>query len=450
MVEKGKNKELIIMVDSCLIRDLPKHIDKEVTIKGWIGFSRKQGSLTFYVIRDSSGFIQCVLKKNVFEDKDKIDAIKELPRETLVKIKGKVRSDERAPYFGVEIQILALHVLGTSSTDIESEYRHDSTPQVLLDKRHLAMRAEGISTILRMRGHVLSELRAFFDQEEFVEVTPPTLVQTQVEGGSTLFPLKYFEEEAYLTQSSQLYLETAIFSLGNVFCCLPSFRAEKSRTRRHLTEFTHFEAEMAFFDYEDNMSFQERMIRYTVDQITTKYPEVIEKYHPGLKSPDKPYLRLDYADMIDKLNEWGIAKEEGTGEWVFGDDVTEKPERALIDKIGVPTFITRFPRKMKPFYVKIDPNDPERTLSSDLIVPGLGEIIGGSQREDDYETLLNGFKHEGLDIKPYQWYLDLRKYGSVVHSGFGLGIERLVQYVMNVEHIRDTCLYPRMLNRIYP
>ena len=438
------------MTQECMIKDLPKFVDKTVSIKGWIGFSRKQGSLSFYVIRDSSGFIQSVLKKNVFKAPTKIAQFQELPRETLVKIIGKVRSDERAPYLGVEIQITDMEVLGTSSPDIEAEYRPDSTPQVLMDKRHLVIRSEGASTILRMRGHVTSELQTFFTQEDFIQVTPPTLVQTQVEGGSTLFPLKYFEEEAYLTQSSQLYLETAIFSLGKVYCSLPSFRAEKSRTRRHLTEFTHWEAEMPFYSFEDNLEFQEKMIRYVVDQITTKYPDVIAKYHPELKSPEKPYLRLDYAEMIDKLNEWGIQKEEGSDKWEFGDDVTEKPERELIDKIGVPTFITRFPREMKPFYMKVDPKDPERTLSADLIVPGLGEIIGGSQREDDYEILLEGFKREGLDTKPYQWYLDIRKYGSVYHSGFGLGIERLVQYIMKVEHIRDTCLFPRLMNRIYP
>jgi asparaginyl-tRNA synthetase len=440
------------MTQLCLIKDLPSYIDKIVTIQGWIGFSRKQGSLSFYIIRDSTGFIQTVLKKNVFKDPSKVVEFHDLPRETLVKVTGKIKSDERAPYLGIEVQISEIEILGSSSSEIEAEYRPDSTPQILMDKRHLVIRSEGASTILVMRGHIVRELQTFFAQEDFIQVSPPTLVQTQVEGGSTLFALKYFEEEAYLTQSSQLYLETAIFSLGKVYCSLPSFRAEKSRTRRHLTEFTHWEAEMPFYTFENNMEFQEKMIRYVVDSVTSKYPKIIEKCHPELKSPDKPYLRLDYADMIEKLNEWGIPKEEeqGSGKWEFGDDVTEKPERALIDKLGIPTFITRFPRKMKPFYMKIDPKDPERTLSADLIVPGLGEIIGGSQREDDYETLLEGFKREGLDIKPYQWYLDLRKYGSVYHSGFGLGIERLVQYIMKVEHIRDTCLFPRLMNRIYP
>ena len=438
------------MTQECMIQDLPKFVDKTVSIQGWIGFSRKQGSLSFYVIRDASGFIQSVLKKNVFKDQSKIAELRELPRETLVKITGKVRADERAPYLGVEVQITDMDVLGKSSPDIEAEYRPDSTPQVLMDKRHLVIRSEGASTILRMRGHITRELQNFFTQEDFIQVTPPTLVQTQVEGGSTLFPLKYFDEEAYLTQSSQLYLETVIFSLGKVYCSLPSFRAEKSRTRRHLTEFTHWEGEMPFYDFEDNMVFQEKMIRFVVDQVTSKYPDVFAKYHPELRSPDKPYLRLDYADMIDKLNEWDIQKEEGSGQWEFGEDVTEKPERELIDKIGVPTFVMRFPRSMKPFYMKIDPKDSDRTLSADLIVPGLGEIIGGSQREDDYDILLEGFKREGLDTKPYQWYLDLRKYGSVYHSGFGLGIERLVQYIMKVEHIRDTCLFPRLMNRIYP
>ncbi|MHA2363182.1 MAG: asparagine--tRNA ligase [Candidatus Hodarchaeales archaeon] len=433
-----------------LIKDLPSLIDQKVSLRGWLGFSRNQGALSFYVIRDTVGdLVQAVLKKQIFEEKDRIKEFRDLPRETLVKIKGLVREDKRAPYKGVEVQIHNMKIIGESSTDIAEEYRPESTPQVLFDKRHLVLRTERSSTILRMRSRILYELRQFFEIESFLEITPPTLVQTQVEGGSTLFPLEYFDEEAYLTQSSQLYLETAIFSLGNVYCCLPSYRAEKSRTRRHLTEYTHLEAEMPFFDYEDNLNFQEKMIRSVVDSIVKKYPNVIEKYNPGLKSPDKPYLRLDYAEMIDKLNEWGIPKEEG-GKWEVGDDVSEKPERVLIDRLGVPTFITRFPKEMKPFYMKVDPNDPERTLSADLIVPGVGEIIGGSQREDDYKTLLAGFKREGLDTKVYKWYIDLRKYGSVYHSGFGLGIERLVQYIMNVEHIRDTCLFPRMINRIYP
>lgn len=438
------------MTKKCLIRDLPDCIDETVTIKGWISFARKQGSMSFYVIRDSTGLIQTILKKNVFEDKEHIKDYNELPRETLVELTGKVKADERAPYLGVEIQIFQINIMGKSSPDIENEYRQDSGSQTLLDKRHLVMRTEGISSILKIRGKIMNELHDFYAQEDFVQVTPPTLVQTQVEGGSTLFPLKYFEEEAYLTQSSQLYLETAIYSLGNVYCVLPSYRAEKSRTRRHVTEYTHLEAEMPFYDFEKNMKLQEKMIRFVVDNITKKYSEIIEKKHPDLISPDKPYLRLDYSDMIDKLNEWDIEKEEGKGDWEFGDDVSEKPERALIDKLGIPTFITKFPRSMKPFYMKIDPKDSERTLSADLIVPGLGEIIGGSQREDDYDTLIEGFKREELDIEPYQWYLDIRKYGSVTHSGFGLGIERLVQYIMNVDHIRDTCLFPRLVNRIYP
>lgn len=432
------------------IKTLPSKVGEKVTVRGWIGFSRSQGALSFYVIRDPTGYVQAVLKKKGFSQPDKIKEFRDLPRETLVEIVGEVREDGRAPYLGVELPIEEMSVLSPSSTDLELEYRPDSTPQVLLDKRHLVFRGERASTILKMRSRILWELRLFFEEEAFFEVTPPTLVQTQVEGGSTLFPLKYFDEEAYLTQSSQLYLETAIFSMGNVYCCLPSYRAERSRTRRHLTEYTHLEAEMPFFTFEDNLDFQERMVRAVVDRITAKYPAVIEEYRPELKSPTEPYIRLDYAEMIDKLVEWDIPKDGGGGQWEYGDDVTEKPERQLIDKLGRPTFITRFPKEMKPFYMKIDPTDPGRTLSADLIVPGVGEIVGGSQREDDYETLLAGFQREGLDTEVYKWYLDLRKYGSVAHSGFGLGIERLVQYIMGVDHIRDTCLFPRMINRIYP
>jgi asparaginyl-tRNA synthetase len=338
-------------------------------------------------------------------------------------------------------------VISNASPELEYEIRPDSGPQVMLDKRHLVLRGEQASDIMRFRDQVTRNFREFFFSRDFIEVTPSTIVQTQVEGGSTLFSFKYFENDAYLTQSSQLYLETVLPSLGNVFCILPSFRAEKSRTRRHLTEYTHLEAEMPWFEFEDYLDFTEDMIIH----IYTKAKEspILNKFNQTLEIPTKPFERVSYEKTIELLRENGIKGE--TGKFLeYGDDITEGPERALVDKIGKPTFLTYFPTGMKPFYMKVNEKNPEVMNAADLLLPNIGEVVGGSQREDDLDTLLERMKEEGLDPKPYYWYIDQRKYGTVPHSGFGIGLERTIQALLNLNHIREACLYPRLINRATP
>ncbi len=421
-------------------------IGDEAWVRGWLHHVRRQGKLIFLVIRDPTGFVQAVIKPVIGEEKFKI--AEKLTRETAVIAKGVIKEDKRAPYNSLELQLTTINpVISNASPELENEIRPDSGPQVMLDKRHLVLRGEQASDIMRFRDQVTRSFREFFFSRDFIEVTPSTIVQTQVEGGSTLFSFKYFENDAYLTQSSQLYLETVLPSLGNVFCVLPSFRAEKSRTRRHLTEYTHIEAEMPWFEFEDYLDFTEDMIIH----IYTKAKEspILNKFNQTLEIPTKPFERVSYEKTIELLRENGIKGE--TGKFLeYGDDITEGPERALVDKIGKPTFLTYIPTGMKPFYMKVNKKNPEVMNAADLLLPNIGEVVGGSQREDDLDTLLERMKEEGLDPKPYYWYIDQRKYGTVPHSGFGIGLERTIQALLNLNHIRDACLYPRLINRATP
>ena len=428
------------------IKRLQKNVGEEVHVRGWLHHVRRQGQLIFLVIRDHTGYVQAVVTPKIGESAFSI--AEKLTRETAVTAKGIIKEDERAPYYGVELHLTAINaVINYASPELEYEIRPDSGPQVFLDKRHLVLRGEQASNIMRFRDHITRDFRNFFFEREFVEVTPSTIVQTQVEGGSTLFAFKYFEQDAFLTQSSQLYLETVLSSLGNVFCVLPSFRAEKSRTRRHLTEYTHIEAEMPWFEFEDLLDFMEDMIIYVYSK--AKESPILEKFNPSVEIPSKPFERITYEQAIALLREYGIKGESGTF-LEYGDDLTEGPERTLVDRIGGPTFLTHFPTGMKPFYMKLNPENPEVMNAVDLLIPNVGEIIGGSQREDDLETLLQRMSEEGIDPKPYYWYIDQRKYGTVPHSGFGLGLERQIQGLLNLDHIREACLYPRLINRATP
>ncbi len=433
--------------DIVKISKLPEHVGQTVKIRGWIHEYRLQGNLAFLVIRDGTGFVQTVAKKNIL-GAEQFKQVKKFTREVALEIEGTVKKDPRAKDMNVEVAISNItQIYSQPNGEIELEIQPDSGPEVLLNKRHLVIRGRRTSNILKFRAFGLREFRRYFDDRGFYEVTPPTLVQTQVEGGSTLFKLKYFDQDAYLTQSSQLYLETAIFSLENVYCIMPSYRAEKSRTRRHLTEFTHIEAEMAFYEFEDLLALLEDMTVETCKQLA-RYPQVKE-FNPDFKVPKKPFRRITYEEAIELLKELDIKKDDGTP-YEFGDDIPEAPERQLINHLNEPVFLTHFPVTMKPFYMKINDEDPRVTNSTDLLVPGVGEIVGGSQREDDHEVLLRRMKEEGLNPEPYYWYLDLRKYGSVPHSGFGLGFERFIQWMLNLDHIREACLYPRLINRATP
>ena len=428
------------------IKQLSTRIGDQVKLRGWLHHVRRQGKLNFLVIRDPTGYIQSIVKPTSGEAA--FDVAQKLTRETAVIAEGVVKEDKRAPYNGLELQITAIEpVISYALPELEHEIRPDSGVQVLLDKRHLVLRGEQASQIMRFRDLITRSFREFFFLQEFVEVTPSTIVQTQVEGGSTLFAFDYFEQEAFLTQSSQLYLETVLPSLGNVFCVLPSFRAEKSRTRRHLTEYTHIEAEMPWFDFEDLLEFMEDMIIH-VYKTAIDIP-ILKSFNEDVTLPEKPFERVSYDKALELLKEYEIKGE--TGKYLeYGDDITEGPERMLVDKIGKPTFLTHFPVGMKPFYMKINKDNPEVMNAADLLLPNVGEIIGASQREDDYDALLGRMKEEGLDPTPYYWYLDQRKYGTVPHSGFGLGLERTIQALLDLDHIREACLYPRLINRATP
>ncbi|UCG04059.1 MAG: asparagine--tRNA ligase [Candidatus Heimdallarchaeota archaeon] len=430
------------------VKNLQDKVNETVNVRGWLHHVRQQGRLIFLVIRDPiGGYVQAVVKSKTIGEVAFKEAEK-LTRETAVTAEGVVKKDDRAPYIGLELQITKIDpVIRYASPELEYEIRPDSGPQVLLDKRHLVLRGEQASNIMRFRDLITRAFREFFFQREFVEVAPSTIVQTQVEGGSTLFAFKYFDHEAYLTQSSQLYLETVLPSLGNVFCVLPSFRAEKSRTRRHLTEYTHIEAEMPWYEFEELLDFMEDMIIYVYTK--AKETPILEKFNPSLDIPSKPFELVTYEQAIDLLREYRIKGESETY-LEYGDEIPEGPERALVDRIGSPTFLTHFPKGMKPFYMKLNPQNPEVMNAADLLIPNVGEIIGGSQREDDLDILLERMKEEGLDSKPYYWYIDQRKYGTVPHSGFGLGLERQVQGLLNLDHIREACLYPRLINRATP
>ena len=435
------------------IADLPVFMQtsKEppiVSIYGWLQNVRVVGKKVFYVIRDGSGFLQAVASPQEYKG-DNFDQLGNLFRETSVEVQGKIKPDSRAPFLGLEMSLFQLNVIGLSSPDIESEYRPDSTPDVLMDKRHLVIRGQKTSNIIRVKSIVTQALRNFFYSRYCVEVHPPTIVQTQVEGGSTLFKLKYFDQDAYLTQSSQLYLETVIFALRDVFCILPSYRAEKSRTRRHLTEYTHVEGEFAFMDFEGLLEFLESMVRYVIKETLEKAGDIILSINPSFKLDEKPFLRITYEDAIRLLNEHHILNDDEQP-FKLGDEINEKPERLLIDTLGHPTFLMKFPTKQKAFYMKRDPNNLDVTFSADLLAPTVGEIVGGSEREDNMDRLLERIHDENLDTSSYYWYLDTRKYGSVPHSGFGLGLERFLMYILGLEHIRDACLYPRLQNRATP
>jgi asparaginyl-tRNA synthetase len=327
---------------------------------------------------------------------------------------------------------------------------------VLLDNRHIVLRGEKASAIMKMRAAVLGIIREYFGAYGYCEVTPPSIVQTMVEGGSTLFGLNYYEEPAYLTQSSQLYLETAIPALGDVYCIHPSFRAEKSRTRRHLSEYTHLEVECPFITYEDLLDRIEDLIKYIVSSVTTRdYEQLMTEINPGFVVPQFPLRRMDYSDAIAWLAAHGVTKDDGTAyEW--GDDIPEGPERRMTDEIGEPILLCRFPGAIKSFYMAKCEGDRRLTESVDVLVPGVGEILGGSMRIWDETELLVSYLEAGIGksevaggTTPY-WYTDQRKYGSCPHGGYGLGIERLLTWILGQEHVRDVCLYPRYMDRCRP
>ena len=423
------------------------YASKEVTIRGWVYRLRKQKENAFVLVRDDrGGVIQCVFP---------VDRAASLTIESSVEVTGTVSQDPRAPEGGYEIRGKQLKVYNVAGADYPiGEYQSD---ELLLDKRHLALRTRRMVAMAKIRATVLDYGRRWLVENDWMEVTAPTIVKGAVEGGSTLFKLKYFDEEAYLSQSAQLYLEAMIFSLGPVWSLTPSFRAEKSRTVRHLAEFSHLEAEAPWVTLDDILKVQEQLVSYVIQNTVRERAEelaYLKRDVADLKKVEPPFERLPYENAIDILRTKGftIVQENGSKREIrVGDDLNVDSERELTKNASKPVFVVGYPIAVKPFYVKEDPERKGVGLAADMLAPqGFGEITSGGLREDDIVSMTERIKKEGLNPAAYDWYLDLRKYGSVPHGGFGLGIERLMRWITNVDDIKDTVLFPRTMSRVTP
>ncbi len=419
---------------------------KEVTIRGWVHRLRKQKERAFILLRDDrGGVIQCVFPA---------DRVADLTIESSVEVTGTVSKDERAPEGGYEIKGTQLKVYNIAQEYPIGEYQSD---ELLLDKRHLALRTRRMIAIAKIRASVLDFGRRWFVENGWMEVTAPTIVKGAVEGGSTLFKLRYFDQDAYLSQSAQLYLEAMVFSLGPVWSLTPSFRAEKSRTVRHLAEFSHLEAEAPWVTLEDILKTEEQLVSYVIQNTIKERAEELAFLKRDVSDLEKvlpPFERLPYEKAIEILRSRGFqtTEEDGSKRDIrFGDDLSIDSERELTKDADRPVFVVGYPIAVKPFYVKEDPQRPGVGLTADMLAPrGFGEITSGGQREDSIDSITARMRKEGLKPEDYEWYLDLRRYGSVPHGGFGLGIERLVRWITNVEDIKDTVLFPRTMSRVEP
>ncbi len=426
------------------ISDVLERFDEgsEVVIRGWIHRVFKVGGKVFAWVRDHSGFIQVVFDKSGLSTE--WESVERLSRESSVEVKGSVRVDERAPG-GKEIIATELVVYGYSPP---FPIKGGEDVEYLLNVRHLWLRSRQMIALLKIKHTVIQALKDWLLKDGWWETTPPILTGSAVEGGATLFEVKYFDKAAYLSQSAQLYLEVLIFPLNRVWALTPSFRAEKSRTRRHLSEYWHLEVEAAWYDIDDMMGVAEGLVSHAVAKTIEERSNELKLLNRDVTKLESalhpPYPRVTYDEALEILARKGFSIK-------WGEDYGADEEKALTEEFDKPFFVTHFPKRIKAFYMKEDPKRPEVVLGFDLLAPeGYGEVIGGSQREDDYEKLYNRVLMEGLDPKDYEWYLDLRKYGSVPHSGFGLGIERLVMWIAGIEHIRDAVPFPRWRERIYP
>ena len=426
------------------IDKIGEHVGQTVTIQGWLHNRRSSGKIHFLVVRDGTGFIQVVMgKKDV--DEATFTRADHLSQESAVKVSGTVRADERAPS-GYEMIATGLEV-------VSEAHDYPITPKehgvdYLMDRRHLWIRAERQTAILRVRHEVINAVRDFFNNQGFILADTPIFTPAACEGTTTLFPVQYFDDEtAYLTQSGQLYNEANAMALGRVYAFGPTFRAEKSKTRRHLTEFWMVEPEMAYADLNDVITLAEGLVTSVVGRVLDRRArelKTLQRDTTKLESVKAPFPRLHYDEAAKILLDKGLP-------FQVGGDLGGTDETVLSEQYDRPVCVTHYPAAIKAFYMKPDPNEPDKALCVDVLAPeGYGEIIGGGQRLDDLDLLLQRIKEHELPQEAFEWYLDLRRYGSVPHGGFGMGIERVVSWVCGLEHVRETIPYPRMLYRIYP
>jgi asparaginyl-tRNA synthetase len=434
------------------ISDIGKHEGQTVTIQGWLYNLRESGKLLFPQFRDGSGLIQGVVPKNAVAP-EVFDAIKSLTQESSVIVEGKVRADKRAPG-GFELDVSGVRVLQrVSESDPYPISPKEHGVEFLMEHRHLWVRSQRQASILRVRAEIIKAARDFFDENGFTLTDPPILTPAACEGTSTLFPVNYFEEQAFLTQSGQLYIEATAMALGKVYSFGPTFRAEKSKTRRHLTEFWMVEPEVAYADLDDLMDLAEGLISFIVKRCLERRRsdlQIIGRDVTKLERVEAPFPRITYDDAVKMLQE-AHAKGALENKFEWGGDLGSPDETYISSQFDKPVMVHRYPAKVKAFYMEPDPDRPDLALCVDVLAPeGHGEIIGGSQRMASYDLLVQRIHEHGLPEEAFKWYLDLRKFGSVPHGGFGMGIERVVGWICGLEHVRETIPFPRMLNRLYP
>ncbi len=429
---------------SNFIKNIADLVGQEVEIKGWLYNKRSSGPIAFLELRDGSGWIQAVavkaeLSAEVWELVEKVN------QESSVVVLGEVKKHPKKENV-YELQVKDFKIIQLAQDYPIAHKEHG--PDFLMENRHLWLRSKKQWAILRVRDAIITSINEYLHQENFIRTDSPIFTPNACEGTTTLFPVPYFDlGTAYLSQSGQLYIEAAIASVGRCYDFGPVFRAEKSKTKRHLTEFWMMDAEAAFVEHEENLKIQEGLVRYIIRYCLKNCIEelvILERNTEPLVKADQPFTRYTYDQAIVKLHELG-------SDIKYGEDLGNDDEGLLTKDSEVPVFIAKWPKSIKPFYMKRDPENPELVLNDDLIATeGAGELIGGSQREDDYDLLLERIKGEGLNVEEYQWYLDLRKYGSVPHSGFGIGLERTVRWITGVEHIRECIPFPRTIGRLHP
>lgn len=426
------------------IAEMAKHNGETIKLGAWIANKRSSGKIAFLQLRDGSGFVQGVVVKAEVGD-ELFATAKGLTQETSVYVAGEVKEDERSA-FGYELAVTGIEVIHEAKDFPITPKEHG--PEFLMDNRHLWLRSRKQHAIMKVRNEIIRATYEFFNDNGFVKVDPPILTGSSPEGTSELFATKYFDEDAYLSQSGQLYMEAAAMALGKVFSFGPTFRAEKSKTRRHLIEFWMIEPEMAFIEHAESLEVQEQYVSHIVQSVLKNCKLDLDRLGRDVSKLEKikaPFPRVSYDDAIKWLND------NGFDDIKWGEDFGAPHETALAESYDMPIFITHYPIGIKPFYMQPHPDRDDVVLCADMIAPeGYGEIIGGSERIHDYELMKKRIQEHNLDEEAYAWYLDLSKYGAVPHSGFGLGLERTVAWISGVEHIRESIPFPRLLNRLYP
>ena len=422
---------------------LGQYVGQQVRLRGWLYNKRSSGRLHFLQLRDGTGVLQCVMSKADVGDAC-FDEAKKLNQESSFCVSGTVQEDKRSP-IGFELHISDLEIYSLAEEYPISPKEHGVA--FLMDHRHLWLRSKRQNCIMRIRSTLIKAIRDYFDNEGFTLLDAPIFTPNACEGTSTLFETKYFDDQAYLTQSGQLYMEAGAMALGKVYCFGPTFRAEKSKTRRHLTEFWMVEPEVAFFDLNDDMDLMEDMMVYLVEKVLEKHEDdlkTLERDVAPLKNVKKPFPRLSYSDAVNMLKEKGVNVEWGND---FGGD----DETVLSNMFDRPFMVHHYPSACKAFYMKHDQDDEKLSLSVDMLAPeGRGEIIGGGQREEDLDMLKKRLKEHELPEEAFKWYFDLRRYGSVPHAGFGLGVERALAWICGLHHVRETIPFPRLMDRLSP